>query len=148
MQPYGLLEGCHYNELNMHTEIFNVYALDDYIWVHLPSWAARSKLESIHNISGQFSEDVIFTPETASQDYPRPWLKLAVSLLDMTSGQHVYKFMFRRSPRCEETETVFISYIARDNNPKTPYIYMPNRGNPTNTDTKEYNYTEEYVTDD
>lgn len=148
MQPYGLLTGCHYNELNMHTEIFNVYALDEHIWVHLPKWAARSKLESIYNISGQYSEDVIFTSETASQDYPRPWLKLAVSLLDTTSGQHVYKLVFRNNPKCTETIAVFISYIARDNNPKTPYIYMPNRGNPTSTDTKEYNYTEEYVTDD
>lgn len=148
MQPYGLLEGCLYEDLAKHTPIFNIYALDDCVWVHLPSWIQRYKLMSIHDISGQFSKDVIFNNANVIQDHPKPWIKISTSLLDLRSGQHVYKLTFRDKKMTDNTPSIFISYIAQDNNPKTPYIYMPHRGNPEKIDTTEYNYTEEYMTDD
>ena len=148
MQPYGLLEACRYEELNKHTPIFNIYALDGDVWVHLPSWVRGYALANILDISGQFPVDVLFTPATVMQDYPRPWLQISMSILDFTSGQHIYKLTFETVPPSCDTQSVFISYIARDNNPTTPYIYMPNRGNPDKIDTTEYTYEEEHVTDD
>lgn len=148
MQPYGLLEGCLYEDLSKFTAVFNTYALDDYIWVHLPSWIQHYKLESIYNIGGQYSKEITYDEAEVSQDFPRPWIKIKTSLLDLTSGQHIYKLKFRAETHFKDTDCIFISYIAQDNNPKTPYIYMPNRGNPESIDTTEYNYEEEYVTDD
>ena len=148
MQPYGLLESCRYEDLSANTPVFNVYALEDHIWVHLPRWARFYKLGAIHNISGRISEEVLFDDTTAVQDEWRPWLKLSTSILDLTPGQHIYRLIFDSEPPKSDTQQVFISYITRDNNPKTPYIYMPNRGNPEDPYSKEYNYEEEYVTDD
>lgn len=148
MQPYGLLEGCLYEDLVAHTKVFNLHALDEYIWILLPSWIRNYTLKSIHDISGQLSENVEFDETDVRQDYPRPWLRISKSLLKVESGQHTYKLDFRTEPETEDSPSIFISYIIQDNNPKTPYIYMPNRGNPDTVDPTEYNYTEEYVTDD
>ena len=148
MQPYGLLEACRFEELNQNTPVFNIYALDSGIWIHVPSWLKGYSLINILDISAQFPVEVAFTSSTLAQACFHPWIRISTSILDLTSGQHVYKLIFRNKSHKCESQSAFVSYIARDNNPKTPYIYMPNRGNPTDTNTKDYNYTEEYVTDD
>lgn len=148
MQPYGLLEACRFEELNMNTPVFNIYALDGDIWVHLPSWLKGLRLVSMLDISGQFPVDVIIESSEIKQECGRPWVRIPISAIDLTSGQHIYKLTFSSKFPSDEAQSVFISYIARDNNPKTPYIYMPNRGNPTNITSTEYDYEEEYVTDD
>lgn len=152
MQPYGLLEACRYEDLNKHTPIFNVYALDEVIWIRIPTLLRFFKLTKIQDISGRLMKDIEFDDSTFHQEFPKPWIKVSTKALDLESGQHIYKLTFIKEfpehPECAMTESVFISYIARDNNPKTPYIYMPNRGNPEDPYSEEYNYEEEYVTDD
>lgn len=152
MQPYGLLEGCRYEDLNKYTPIFNVYALDEYIWVHIPVWLRWHKLTKITDISGRLAKEVELDTSTIQQKFPKPWVQILAKSLNLDPGQHIYKLTFTKAcpehPEIVDTQSIFISYITRDNNPKTPYIYMPNRGNPEDPYSEEYNYEEEYVTDD
>lgn len=148
MQPYGLLSGCQFGDLSKNTPVFNIYALGDWIWIHLPRWVILHELISVHDISAQVVTDIAYDDASLIYDGHRPWIKIRTSLLNLTSGQHIYKFIFKGKHSDDETLPMFVSYISRDNNPVTPYIYMPNRGNPVDTSTEEYDYTEEYVTDD
>lgn len=147
MKPYGVIEACKYEDLASNTPVFNVYALDDVIWVHLPPYLRFFTLTKLQDITGRHIKDIEFDAETIVPDKFHPWLKIDKSILDLEPGQHVYKLELVNE-KLHLEYTVFMSYITRTNNPKTPYIYMPNRGNPEDPYSEVFDYEGEYITDD
>ena len=130
MIPYSLLIACEYDKININTKVFNKDALSNGIWVNLPGYVSSLVLTKIIDISDQKSEEIKFDASTVIQDYPHPWVRISDRILDLVSGMHIYKLMFESIPRKRISESVYIAYILQDDNPVTPYIYMPDRGNP------------------
>lgn len=130
MIPYSLLIACEYDKININTKVFNKDALSNGIWVNLPGYVSSLVLTKIIDISDQKSEEIKFDAATVIQDYPHPWVRISDRILDLVSGMHIYKLVFESIPRKRISESVYIAYILQDDNPVTPYIYMPDRGNP------------------
>ena len=134
MIPYSLLIACEYDKININTKVFNKDALAFGVWVNLPHYVCSFALTKIIDISKQKYEEIEFDASTVMQDYPHPWVRIDTSILDLVSGMHIYKLVFSHIPTTKFHESVYISYIIQDDNPETPYIYMPDRGNPPKTE--------------
>ena len=134
MIPYSLLTACEYDTINTNTKVFNKDALSNGVWVNLPAYVCGLALAKIIDISNQKYESIEFDASTVIQDYPHPWIRISTDILDLTSGMHIYKLVFEPIPKKKFSVTVYIAYILQDDNPVTPYIYMPDRGNPPKTD--------------
>lgn len=130
MIPYSLLVACDYDTININTKIFNKDALSGGLWVNLPAYISSFSLSKIIDISEQKYDEVKFTPATVMQDYPHPWVRIDTGILSLVSGMHMYKLVFEPIPKNGVSESVYIAYIIQDDNPETPYVYMPDRGNP------------------
>ena len=130
MIPYSLLIACEYDKININTKVFNKDALSNGIWVNLPGYVSSLVLTKIIDISDQKSEEIKFDASTVIQDYPHPWVRISDRILDLVSGMHIYKLVFESIPRKRISESVYIAYILQDDNPVSPFIYMPDRGNP------------------
>lgn len=130
MIPYSLLTACEYDTINIHTKIFNKDALSSGVWVNLPAYVSSLALSKIIDISNQKYEEIAFDASTIIQDYPHPWVRIDTGILDLVSGMHIYKLVFESIPSNGVEESVYIAYIIQDDNPETPYVYMPDRGNP------------------
>lgn len=134
MIPYSLLIACEYDKININTKIFNKDALGSGVWINLPAYFSCFAISKIIDISKQKYEEVPFDASTVMQDYPHPWIRIDTSILDLVSGMHVYKLVFEPIPKNGMSDSIYISYIIQDDNPETPYIYMPDRGNPPKTE--------------
>lgn len=134
MIPYSLLTACEYDTINIHTKIFNKDALSSGVWVNLPAYVSSLALSKIIDISNQKYEEIAFDASTIIQDYPHPWVRIDTGILDLVSGMHIYKLVFESIPSNGTEESVYIAYIIQDDNPETPYVYMPDRGNPPKTE--------------
>lgn len=134
MIPYSLLTACEYDTINVNTKVFNKDALSSGLWVNLPAYVSGLALTKIIDISNQKYEEVKFDASTVIQDYPHPWVRIDTSILDLVSGMHMYKLIFEPIPTNGMSKSVYIAYILQDDNPETPYIYMPDRGNPPKTE--------------
>lgn len=137
MIPYSLLIACEYDKININTKIFNKDALSSGVWVNLPPYVSALALKSIIDVSKQKYEEVEFSADTVMQDYPHPWVRIDSGILDLVSGMHIYKLVFAPIPENGYSESVYIAYIIQDDNPETPYVYMPDRGNPPKTEEDE-----------
>lgn len=137
MIPYSLLIACEYDKININTKIFNKDALSSGVWVNLPPYVSALALKSIIDISKQKYEEVEFSADTVMQDYPHPWVRIDAGILDLVSGMHIYKLVFEPIPENGYSESAYIAYIIQDDNPETPYVYMPDRGNPPKTEEDE-----------
>lgn len=146
MRPYTILKACNYNDLNKHTPVFHLSALEQYMWVKIPKQFDSYSLYSIDDISGLDSKEVDFYDKVFKDDC-HPWLKIPVSILDIRSGKHIYKLRFA-DPNSEEIFDVYISYVCQDDNPETPYIYMSGRGNTTTNTGKYGSYVDSDSDDD
>jgi hypothetical protein len=125
-----LLVACEYDTINVNTKVFNKYALSGSIWVNLPNYVRCCTLVKIIDISNQKYEEVGFDESTVIQYSPRPWIKIDTSILSLVSGMHTYKLIFESKFGNDFSQSVYIAYILQDDNPITPYVYMPDRGNP------------------
>ena len=134
MIPYSLLIACEYDKININTKLFSKDALSSGVWVNLPAYVSALVLTNIIDISRQKYEEVGFDADTVFQDYPHPWVRIDTGVLDLVSGMHIYKLVFEPIPNNGISETVYITYIIQDDNPETPYVYMPDRGNPPKTE--------------
>ena len=134
MIPYSLLIACEYDKININTKVFNKDALASGVWVNLPAYFSSFALSKIIDISKQKYEEVEFDADTVMQDYPHPWVRIDTSILDLVSGMHIYKLVFEPIPKNGMSDAVYIAYIIQDDNPETPYVYMPDRGNPPKTE--------------
>ena len=134
MIPYSLLDACEYETININTKVFNKNALSSGLWVNLPTYVSGLALTKIIDISKQKYEEVEFDASTVIQDYPHPWVRVDTSILDLVSGMHIYKLVFEPIPENGMSKSVYMAYILQDDNPETPYIYMPDRGNPPKTE--------------
>lgn len=134
MIPYSLLIACEYDKININTKVFNKDALASGVWVNLPAYFSSFALSKIIDISKQKYEEVEFDADTVMQDYPHPWVRIDASILDLVSGMHIYKLVFEPIPKNGASDAVYIAYIIQDDNPETPYVYMPDRGNPPKTE--------------
>ena len=137
MIPYSLLIACEYDKININTKIFSKDALSSGVWVNLPPYVSALALKSIIDVSKQKYEEVEFSADTVMQDYPHPWVRIDSDILDLVSGMHIYKLVFEHIPETGYSESVYIAYIIQDDNPETPYVYMPDRGNPPKTEEDE-----------
>ena len=134
MIPYSLLVACEYDKININTKVFNKDALSNGLWVNLPAYVGCFNLAKIIDISNQKYEEVKFDTSTVVQYYPHPWVRIDTSILSLVSGMHMYKLIFEPKFKNDFSQPVYIAYILQDDNPVTPYIYMPDRGNPPKTD--------------
>lgn len=125
------LVGCDYNELNMHTPVWNLSSLGSKIYVKIPVTYCKYLISDMYDISNGASREVDIFDGKVKTDKYHPWIEIQTSILNMRSGKHIYKINFL-DPITDTTCSLFISYVAQDDNPETNYIYMRDRGN-TNT---------------
>lgn len=127
MVPYNVLNACDYNELYKNTKIFSIDQLDTDLMIKLPASCANVMLYEMINISKSDTQEDVFIGEL-KRDPGRLWLDLKLHLLDLSSGKHMYKLKFTDEYNRRHI-TLYFAYIIQDDNPITPYIYMPGRGN-------------------
>lgn len=123
----NVLIGCEYNQLKMHTPVLNLSSLGSVLYIQIPQELCKYQLCSIFDLSSKSPREVDFFGKI-SQDHDHPWIDIPVEILNLRSGKHTYRLDFLDL----DTTTyhrIFISYVAQDDNPETPYIYMKNRGN-------------------
>lgn len=127
MIPYNVLNACDYNELYKNTKIFSIDQLESDLVIKLPKNCADLMIYELINISKSDTQEDVFIGEI-SREPGRLWLDVKLHLLDTTSGKHMYKLKF--TDECNRKHmTVYFAYIIQDDNPITPYVYMPGRGN-------------------
>lgn len=142
-EPYNSLYACEYGELNSHTPVWNLSASDDTIYVKLPYTFSSYVLYKVDDITcGKSSEVNIF--DNFYQDLGHLWISFPRAIFNMNPGKHTYKLYF--IDKCNQSHSLFISYVCQDDDPMTPYIYMKDRGNTSSEDNewKQGKYAQEY----
>lgn len=120
--PVCLLNACPYKEIPLNTIVLNKYAIDSYIWIHVPT--EISKEFSLYQINEIVPDNIECTfLNSIEQECNRPWFKISTENMNLSSGQHVYKMSFV-SVITNDICSIYFSYIIQDDNPDKPYIYM------------------------
>ena len=118
----------------LNTKIYNSKDFSEIVCIKLPPQMPRDMdLTEIYNLNA--SEDVDFADQV-TRDEHRPWVDISSNILDLTSGQHVYRMTFSK-PECKLNATCWFSYIIQDNNPEKPYIYMNREENSEESSSRE-----------
>lgn len=142
----NMLTGCSYNQLNMNTPIFNISSLGSYLPMKIPKEFCKYQLCGIYDLSNGSPREVNFFGKI-SQDFFHPWIDLPCEILDLNSGKHTYRFDFL-DVTCDVSCQLFASYVAQDDDPATPYVYMSNRGNTSEDNSwKDGKYADDFYTD-
>jgi len=109
------------DDLALHTEVFNSKEVPDVICVKLPDSMPRDMdLSGIYDLTN--NKELEFS-DYVSRDEHRPWIDISTALLDVLSGQHIYKLTFSKEA-CKLTATCWFSYIIQDTFVNKPYVYM------------------------
>lgn len=124
----NILEACDYSQISKNTKILSKDQLDFKISVHLPLICKTTMLYQINNISKSDDQEEIYLGDVKRDGF-RLWLDINLEALDLRSGKHTYKMYFSDRENIQHP-ILYFAYIIQDDNPKTPYIYMPDRGNP------------------
>lgn len=115
------LQSCKLQELPLHTEVVNLADIPEIICIKLPDSMPRMmELSGIYDLNS--NKDIEFT-DYVTRDEHRPWIDISTTILDLSSGQHIYKMIFSRLG-VQLTATCWFSYIVQDNFVEKPYIYM------------------------
>lgn len=139
-----ILVGCEYSQLKMNTHLLNISSLGSVFYIQIPKEYCKYQLCSIYDLSGKAPREVDFFGKI-QQDHNHPWIDVPVSIFNLRSGKHIYRLDFL-DIACNVYHRIFVSYISQDDNPETPYIYMPDRGNVSKEDNswKDGSYAEDF----
>lgn len=139
-----ILVGCEYNQLKMHTPMLNISSLGGIFYIQIPNEYKRYQLCSIYDLSGKSPREVDFFGKV-QQDHSHPWVDVPVEVFSLRSGKHIYRLDFL-DIECNLYHRLFVAYIAQDDNPETPYVYMQGRGNTSVEDNswKDGSYADEF----
>lgn len=108
-------------DLASNTRVFNLAEIPDIICIKLPDSLPRNmELSGIYDLNAD--KDIDFA-DYVTRDEMRPWIDIQSSILDLSTGQHVYKLTFSRI-EVKLTAVCWFGYIIQNNHPETPYIYM------------------------
>lgn len=119
--PVCKIDACEYNQLNRHTQVFNINSIEYFMYIYLPPELVKNlQLFQVDKIS----PDKFEIPIVGFIDKDHScWLKVKSEILSKSAGQHVYKLSFIDS--CSrDIVPLYFSYIIQDDNPNKPYIYM------------------------
>lgn len=137
--------GCHRNELNQHTQLFNKDELEYYVWIELPFHITEPvRLYSVYEQRTSSSPENLrdLYDGAIDTDTGKPliihetnkWVKIAKKVLNLLPGQHTYKLTFMRADINDIEIPIYFSYILQDDCPDKPYIYMKKGDNCNETD--------------
>lgn len=142
-----IIKACEYHELSANTPVLNLSSLGNYLWARIPVEYKHYQLIDMYDASGNELREVDFFGKI-EMDHDHPWIGIPVTILDIHAGKHIYRFNFY-DPSTGSYSSLFLSYRAQDDNPVTPYIYMPNRGNTSveNNSWKDGSYAEDFYRD-
>ena len=124
--PVCKVESCDFNELPMHTPVWNSKTVEEHVWIHVfPEITQSAEVCGLQRMENKSFVDVEYTGHM-SQDACKPWFRIDRDILSMDPGLHIYrlKFVTTISPL---PFSVYFAYIIQEDNPEKPYIYM-NRG--------------------
>ena len=112
-----------YSEATSNSLVLNKNEVDYYIWLELPH--GISNCWNLYEVvkCGNSSVSVDFT-EKVYRECCRPWIRIESSILDLSSGLHMYKFSFVDSVTTDTTSMYFAYHIQDDNPDRSSYIYM------------------------
>lgn len=115
------IQSAKMQDLPKFTKVFNLAEIPDIICIKLPDGLPRDmELSGIYDLNADKDVDFI---DHVTRDEMRPWIDIQSSILDLTTGQHVYKMVFSKL-EAKLNATCWFSYIIQNNHPETPYIYM------------------------
>lgn len=107
--------------LSSNTEVFNVAEIPDIICVKFPDSLPRDmELSGIYCLDTD--KNIDFDGHVTRSEH-RPWIDISKDILDITTGQHVYRLTFSKVG-LPIVATCWFSYIVQDNFVEKPYIYM------------------------
>lgn len=108
------------DEVYSNVVVFNRKYIPYYIWVKFPICMRCSKVVQIDCISSNQSQI-----QLAGIEYENCWAKIPYTSLDISIGQHTYKFsVLDNNLNC--IQDFYFSYIVQSDNPKKVYNYMDN----------------------
>lgn len=121
--------------LDLHTlkdKLKDVKVLDKsdvpfYLYLKIPSGLSENNvlIDILDETSGQ-SKQIDFL-DFVSRDCFRPWIRIESRILDLSHGQHVYRFQFINR-RTDDIFNLYCSYIINDTNAEKPFVYMKEDG--------------------
>ena len=111
-----------HNKAFENVTVLNRNEIEYFVYLHIPeNLAIHSELFGVGDLD---HVDVPIDYEDLIQrNCKRPWLRVESRLLDLTAGQHTYRFSFVNQ-ETDDVYSLYISYIIQDDNPDKPYIYM------------------------
>lgn len=108
-----------YEDISAHSTIYNVNSISSVMWVQLPELAKNFLIDSIGQIQPQSTASLDLTEVTQENI----WITIPTSIMDITSGQKIYKIHLTHS-QLEDSMTLYFSYTVQDDNPDKSYVYM------------------------
>lgn len=111
-----------HNHVFENVKVFNKNTVEYFIYLHIPENLARDC--ELYEIEDLDHVDVLIEFRDLVQRHCRkPWLRVESRLLDLSCGQHTYRFGFVNTVT-DDVFSLYISYCIQDDNPDKPYIYM------------------------
>ena len=116
------ITACPYDELNKHTKVLNVDTIEHFVHIYLPPDMTRNLM--LYEVSKKSPDS--FEVHDICRYFFREnacWLRVKSEVFSREPGQHIYKLVFIDCGT-RETTSLYFSYIAQNDNPSRPYIYM------------------------
>lgn len=120
--PVNVLEASIYSDLPKHTKVWNKSSLSYSVWINVPIDLCRThSLFQLDDVTRGIKE--IHFQDAVSRECGKPWFEVDMSLLNLDSGQHIYKMSFINT-FSNDISCLYFSYIIQDDTPDKPYMYM------------------------
>lgn len=126
----NLKNGCKFDLYTLdcvysNVPVINLKYIDYFIWFKLPTISNNTKLLQIDEISNN-RFDISFDSDNVTKEN-KLWIKVKYNFLDLSVGQHTYKFSVLNL-NSNDIESYYFSYIIQSDNPDRPYNYMRRKG--------------------
>ena len=111
-----------HNQVFDNVKVFNKNTVEYFVYLRIPENLARDC--ELYEIEDLDHVDIPIEYKDLVQRHCRgPWLRVESRLLDLSCGQHTYRFGFVNTVT-DDVFSLYISYSIQDDNPDKPYIYM------------------------
>lgn len=118
-----ILCGETYNDAVAQFKVLSIFEVSDTVHIHIPEdVSTRGELFAISELLPD-THDMDFPQEGIVRVPDKPWVDISKSVLDVTSGSHLYRLSFI-DIYTNDIFFVYFSYIIQDKDVEKPYIYM------------------------
>lgn len=122
--PAFKVTACMHSELNKYTPVFNTNEFEYKLLVYLNPDICRNF--EVYKVSKVVEgEDKELPINGFIERENSCWLSILSEILSKQPGQHIYKISLV-DKRTSDTCSVYFSYVAQNDSPNKPYVYMRN----------------------